>query len=514
MQTSQSTLSAIERLICFASGNQLIEEMDIPFVRNGLLDLFRFSEPIQTPNDIEYLPFTASPMLNTLCEYALEKGMIGNTETEKQLFSAKIMGYVTPHPLVVREKFRALLKKQNGPVEALDWFYKMCRDVDYIKVEDIKRNIRFFEKTDAGELEITINLSKPEKDPREIAKLKEQKAVGYPLCMLCKENVGYAGRMDYPARQNHRMIPIELNNEKWFVQYSPYLYYDEHCIVLNSKHTPMQISGATFKKQFDFINQFPHYFIGSNADLPIVGGSILNHDHFQGGAYEFPMDKAKTVASFSSPDGDVEANILDWPMSCVQLIGEDERAICHWAETILVAWRGYSDEKRDIIDHTGDTPHNTITPILRKRGSAYKLNLVLRNNRTSEMHPLGIFHPHAPLHHIKKENIGLIEVMGLFILPGRLKDELEECIRFLTGERILNNMTTDDPCDKHREWLQRLRKKVDTKLSEKEARKLINHEVAVVCSEVLQDSGVFKKDADGRQGFEAFLKTVGFVNKD
>ncbi len=512
MQTPEIATAAIERLLFFAKSNDLIEEMDVDYCRNLLLDALNMSAPIDGEGDIEYLPLTAAPMLDTLTAYAAEQGIIGDTQTEADLFSARLMGFVTPHPAMVRKRFKKLLKKKDSQ-EATDWFYKLCRDNDYIRTNQIAKNIRYFEKTDVGELEITINLSKPEKDPKEIAKLKEQKAVGYPLCMLCKENVGYAGRMDFPARQNHRMVDLELDGSLWFMQYSPYLYYNEHCIVINSQHVPMKIDKGTFKRQCDFVNQFPHYFIGSNADLPIVGGSILNHDHFQGGCYEFPMDKAKTRAVLSSPDGDVRAEIMDWPLSAVKLVSDDERPLIYWADAILAAWRGYSDESRGIMAYTGDTPHNTITPILRKRKKHFELMLVLRNNRQSDEHPLGIFHPHAPLHHIKKENIGLIEVMGLFILPGRLKDELKEAAGFLTGERDLNNVLKEDNCYKHLDWLKAVAARQGRKLSQEKAQGVLNKEVADVCAQVLKDCGVYKQDEDGLKGFMQFMQEVAFENE-
>lgn len=506
------TAAALERLLFFARQNGLIDKQDVDYHRNLLLDALRLGAPMEADGDIDYLPLTATPMLEVLTDYAAKEGIIGDTLTEKELFSARLMGLLTPHPAMVRKAFKKLMKNE-GPDAALDWFYKLCRDNDYIRVDQIAKNVRYFKDTQAGELEITINLSKPEKDPREIARLKEQKAVGYPLCMLCKENVGYAGRLDFPARQNHRMVPLKLDGERWYLQYSPYLYYNEHCIVLNEKHVPMKIDVNTFRRQFDFVDQFPHYFVGSNADLPIVGGSILNHDHFQGGAYEFPMDKAKTRKALLSPDGDAEADLLDWPLSAIRLKADDARPLIYWADAILAAWREYSDAGRQIIARTGDTPHNTITPILRKRGKKYELNLVLRNNRTSDEHPLGIFHPHAKLHPVKKENIGLIEVMGLFILPGRLKSELAAAVSFLTGERALSSMTEEDICFKHLNWLCDLVNTHGARHHAEKARALLDQAVADICAQVLDDCGVFKRDADGLNGFMQFMQTVSFVER-
>ena len=512
MPTAETCTAAIERLLFFAKSNALIDELDVDYCRNLLLDALHMSAPAEGGRDIDYLPVTAAPMLDIIIAYAVEQGIIGDTLTEAELFSARLMGLVTPHPAMVRKAFKKLMKKK-GPQEATDWFYKLCRDNDYIRTNQIAKNIRYFEKTNVGELEITINLSKPEKDPKEIAKLKEQKAVGYPLCMLCKENFGYAGRLDFPARQNLRAVDLSLDGALWYMQYSPYLYYNEHCIVFNSEHVPMKIDKGTFKRQFDFVNLFPHYFIGSNADLPIVGGSILNHDHFQGGFYEFPMDKAGTRAVLTSPDGDIEAELMDWPLSCIKLTGDDSRPLIFWADAILAAWRGYSDESRGIFAFTGETPHNTITPILRKRKRQYELMLVLRNNRQSEEHSLGIFHPHAPLHHIKKENIGLIEVMGLFILPGRLKDELKEAAGFLTGERSLDALTSQDSCFKHLEWLKDIISRHGNALKEESAQAVLKKEVAAVCADVLKDCGVYKQDSDGLTGFMQFMQFVGFKSE-
>lgn len=339
------------------------------------------------------------------------------------------------------------------------------------------------------------------------------KTVGYPPCMLCIENAGYAGRIDFPARQNHRMVPMKLCGERWYLQYSPYLYYNEHCIVLNKKHMPMKIDVNTFKRQFDFVEQFPHYFIGSNADLPIVGGSILNHDHFQGGFYDFPMDKAQIIKTYDACDGDVQVELLDWPLSVIRLCGYEPEQLIELADTILTNWRSYNDEARQIIAYTGDTPHNTITPILRRRGKKYEFSLVLRNNRTSAAHPLGIFHPHANLHPVKKENIGLIEVQGLFILPGRLKDELHHAVSYLTGEKQLALMTPEDPCYKHLDWLCDMAKKHGTNHSADAARELLNQAVADICAQVLDDCGVFKRGEDGLCGLMQFLHSIGLGDK-
>ena len=330
--------------------------------------------------------------------------------------------------------------------------------------------------------------------------------------MLCVENPGYRGRSNFPARQNHRVIPVQLAGEDWYLQYSPYAYYEEHCIVFNSQHTPMKISCSTFEKLFAFVKQLPHYMLGSNADLPIVGGSILNHDHFQGGHYTFPMDKAKNMVDLTAPVAGISASILDWPMSAVTLCGKDENTIITEADRILTAWRGWSDPQCDIYAETEGTPHNTITPILRKNDDTYKLTLVLRNNRTSDEHPLGIFHPHAPLHHIKKENIGLIEVMGLFILPGRLKTELAELEAFLTGERPLCRPDDDDVSAKHFDWIETIVSEHGLCQAREEAAALLRDEVAKVCAQVLTDAGVYKQDENGLSGFKRFMASLGYCS--
>ncbi len=499
---------AVEGLLFFAAKKGLLEQEDVPYARNLLLDVMH----LDAPGDIapvEDVPETATVYLEALLDAAVGMSLIEDTLTERDLFSTRVMGCVTPAPVAVRREFQRLLE-EKGPEAATQWFYQMCRDCDYIRVDHIKKNIRYFAKTDCGELEITINLSKPEKDPKEIARLKNAPQGGYPQCMLCIENPGYAGRLNFPARQNHRVVPVTLGGGKWYIQYSPYLYYPEHCIVFNSRHVPMVISQQSFERLFDFADQFPHYFIGSNADLPIVGGSILNHDHFQGGHYTFPMDKAADSVELASPVPNIRAAVLDWPMSAIALYGKDREALIAQAVSILALWREYSDPARDILAHTAE-PHNTITPILRRADGEYKLMLVLRNNRTTKEHPLGLFHPHAPLHHIKKENIGLIEVMGLFILPGRLKEELKELEGYLTGAKPLTEPDAQDPAHKHFTWLTEVAKKTGTSLSTDAARQALQNAVADVCSQVLADAGVYKQTEDGCRGMLAFLKTAGYA---
>ena len=509
MNWCEKATQLIEELLVFAEDKQLIETIDRPYYRNLLLDVMDLDAPEGEPVLPENIPATATKLLIALCDLAVEKGLIEDIGFARDLFSGCVMGLLTPSPKAVRDAF--LGDVADGKAQrATDRFYNMCRACDYIKVDAIAQNVRYFADSPAGELEITINLSKPEKDPKEIAKLKNAPSVGYPKCMLCIENPGYRGRSNFPARQNHRVVPITLGGQDWYVQYSPYAYYEEHCIVFNGQHTPMKISRGTFERLFDFVRQLPHYMLGSNADLPIVGGSILNHDHFQGGCYSFPMDKAPVKVDLSSANAAVKASILDWPMSAVALTGKDEKALVDEAERILNAWRAWSDPACDVYAETNGTPHNTITPILRKVDDEYKLVLVLRNNRTSEEHPLGIFHPHAPLHHIKKENIGLIEVMGLFILPGRLKTELAALEDFLTGDRQLVRPEESDMSAKHYDWICEIIAAKGLCKNHEEAAAVLRAEIANVCAQVLADAGVYKQDENGLQGFVRFMNSLGY----
>ena len=507
MLKAEISFAALEGLLDFAQDHGLIEGEDRLYYRNLLMDALKYDAPVEA--EAMSLEETATKALDVLAEDACQRGVIGEGQTEKELYTARLMGLLTPSPKEVRETFQKICDTK-GSQAALAWFYQLCRDCDYIRVDQIARNIRYFAQTPAGELEITINLSKPEKDPKEIAKLKNAPQVGYPKCMLCPENPGYAGRANFPARQNHRMIPLKLAGQDWFVQYSPYLYYNEHCIVLNSQHVPMKIDRGTFERLFDFVGQFPGYFLGSNADLPIVGGSILNHDHFQGGNYLFPMDKAPVKVKLASPVAGIEASILDWPMSCLCLKGQEPQKLIDAADKVLAAWRAWSDQENDILAETEQGPHNTITPILRRENDQYKLMLVLRNNRTTEEYPLGIFHPHEPLHHIKKENIGLIEVMGLFILPGRLKTELKELAGYLTGEKLMVCPDVNDASFKHYPWMEELAARYGTALSMEEADKVLHDEMALICAQVLADAGVYKQTEKGLRGMMTFLESLGY----
>ena len=496
-------------LVDFAIKHGLVEPIDRSYTLNRLMEIMKLDAPEAVTESVTALPPTVTPMLLALEDLAAEKGLIEDTAGARELFGAKLCGAITPAPAQVRERFSSLYDSE-GPAAATNWFYEMCRACDYIKVDSIARNVRYFSDTPAGELEITINLSKPEKDPRDIAAARNAPKVGYPLCALCAENPGYAGRRDFPARQNHRIVPLTMNGERWYMQYSPYLYYNEHCIVLNEKHRPMRIDENTFRSLFDFVELFPHYFLGSNADLPIVGGSILSHDHFQGGHYTFPMDKAGTWIPLKSPVEGVNARVLDWPMTCVSLSSADREKLTRMAVDMLAHWRKYSDPACGILAET-DAPHNTITPILRRTDGIWTLNLVLRNNRTDAENPLGIFHPHAPLHHIKKENIGLIEVMGLFILPGRLVKELDGLKGYLTGAMPVDEAPAEDSIlFKHYPWIKDVAARYGTSLTDEAALEALHRAVGDVCAQVLADAGVYKHDDAGRAGVMRFLNTIGY----
>ncbi len=413
------------------------------------------------------------------------------------------MGVVTPRPSEVIRTFRSLYGE--SPEKATDWFYRFSQDTNYIRATRVAKDIRWSVPSEFGDIDISINLSKPEKDPRDIAAAKTAKQSGYPKCQLCLENEGYAGRMDHPARQNHRIIPVTINESHWGFQYSPYVYYNEHCIVLNGEHVPMKIDRAAFRKLFDFVGQFPHYFLGSNADLPIVGGSILSHDHFQGGRYEFAMAKAPYESKFTVPGyEDVEAGIVHWPLSVIRLRGEDDERIIDLADHILQAWRGYTDEDAFVFAETDGEPHNTITPIARKRDGKFELDLALRNNITTDECPLGVYHPHAEYHHIKKENIGLIEVMGLAILPARLKTEMALLAECLTGEKDL----ADYPeLEQHAEWAKDIAaRRAD--LSKDNVDDILKEEIGHVFVHVLEDAGVYKCTDEGRAAFRRFIATL------
>ena len=443
-------------------------------------------------------------LLDALTDDAVRRGLIDDNITARDLFDTKLMGALTPWPHEVRQHFAALYAED--PEAATDWYYRFSCDTNYIRRDRIARDIKWVYDCPYGALDVTINLSKPEKDPRAIAAARLAPQAGYPKCQLCAENEGYAGRMNHPARQNHRVLPLTIAGSPWFWQYSPYVYYNEHCIVFNASHTPMKIDRSAFRKLFDFVRQYPHYFVGSNADLPIVGGSILSHDHFQGGRYEFAMAKApaETVLRFEGFEG-IDAAIVRWPMSVIRLTGPDSGRIVDLADKILRCWRGYSDAAVSLFAETGGTPHNTITPIARRRGENYQLDLVLRNNLTTEEYPLGLFHPHPELHHIKKENIGLIEVMGLAVLPSRLKTELAALKdAMLAGA----DLRADPMLAVHADWAEKILRRRD--FTAENAEEVLRQEVGAVFLRVLEDAGVYKRDAAGQA---AFLRFIGYVNQ-
>lgn len=490
----------INRLINFALQKGLISEEDRIYSINmllGTLNLNEFEEEI-----INETLDNPTEILENILDYAVSKAMIENSTTERDLFDTKVMNCVMPRPSEVINTFSRLYKED--PKHATDYYFGLSIASNYIRKERTDKNIVWKTSTPYGDLDITINLSKPEKDPKEIAKAKLQKASSYPKCLLCKENEGFYGTLNHPARETHRIIPLKLNKTKWFLQYSPYTYYNEHCIVLNSEHVPMKINRTTFENLLGFVEQFPHYFVGSNADLPIVGGSILSHDHYQGGRYTFAMENALLEKSYIIPGYEkVTVGRLKWPMSVVRLVSDNKDDLLNLADHILSTWRKYSDATVDILSHTNNEPHNTITPIARYKNNKYELDLVLRNNRTSEKYPLGLFHPHEEVHHIKKENIGLIEVMGLAVLPGRLLKELEKIKEYLSDEISLDNIE-----EYHRPWSLELKKKFDYLKSSTDLNDFVNKELSNKFVSVLEHCGVFKLNEEGLEGFKRFTNSL------
>ncbi len=495
----------IERLVNYGIKKQLIDELDMMYTRNLLLDLLKVEGAEETIIVNENLE-TCTEILENIAAYAVEQGFIENNMTEIDLFTTKVMSILTPRPSEVIKEFFKLYDTDKN--KATDYFYNLSKDCNYIMVDRVKKNLEWDKETEFGKYKITINVSKPEKTIEEIQKAKLVKSAAYPKCLLCIENVGFAGHLNHPARQNLRTIPLTLNNEKWQVQYSPYVYYNEHCIVFNEEHVPMKISRETFTRLLDFVDFLPHYFVGSNADLPIVGGSILSHDHFQGGNYELPMAKAKSKFDFKSEKfQDIKLSIVEWPMSVIRLTGKNKESLVELSDFILTTWRGYSAESVDIISHTGDTPHNTITPIARvNKAGEYEIDLVLRNNRTSEEHPDGIFHSHREKYNVKRENIGLIEVMGLGVLPKRLIEEVEGLKPYLSGKET-GELEKDNI---HYDWMQELKAKYGTNNSEIELVKIFNDEIGEKFDSCLVDCGVFKFDDKGIEEFKKFVSTIGF----
>lgn len=508
----QDLQKEIIRLTAYGRSTGLVPPEDEIYTVNRLLELFEEDE-LQGECSVHEQVAEACKEISTedleeilthLLDGAFEKGILKeNSVVYRDLFDTKIMSVLLPRPSEVIARFRELYGQ--SPEAATDYYYKFSGDTDYIRRYRIRRDMKWETATEYGDLTITINLSKPEKDPKAIAAAKLMKQGGYPKCLLCRENEGYAGRLNHPARQNHRIIPIQINGEQWGFQYSPYVYYNEHCIVFNGQHVPMKIDHATFCKLFDFVKQFPHYILGSNADLPIVGGSILTHDHFQGGNHEFPMAKAPVEKEFTVPGfEDVHAGIVKWPMSVIRLSAQEPDRIIALADRILAAWRGYTDEEAFIYAETDGEKHNTITPIARKKGNDYELDLVLRNNITTPEHPLGVYHPHAELHHIKKENIGLIEVMGLAVLPARLKTEMEELKQaILAGSGLRATQTLSS----HAAWAEAFLKKYK-KVDESNIEDILQKEIGLVFMQVLTDAGVYKRSEEGIKAFERFIRSI------
>ena len=492
---------AIKKLVTYGMETGLISEEEKIYSTNLILDVLKlddYEEPEESYEKVEL-----EPALKELLDYAVEKGLIEDSVVYRDLFDTRLMNCLMPRPSQVIKAFKD--KYAASPKEATDYYYKLSRDSDYIRRYRVCKDMKWVTKTEYGDIDITINLSKPEKDPKAIAAAKLAKQSGYPKCQLCRENEGYAGRTNHPARENHRIIPITINGGQWGFQYSPYVYYNEHCIVFNGQHVPMKVERATFVKLFDFIKLFPHYFIGSNADLPIVGGSILSHDHFQGGNYEFAMAKAPVEREFTVKGyEDVKAGIVKWPLSVIRLSCTDEKRIIDLADHILKAWRGYTDEEAYVFAETDGEPHNTITPIARKRGDMYELDLALRNNITTPECPLGLYHPHNELHHIKKENIGLIEVMGLAVLPSRLKEEMEILSDYIVdGKDIRSN----EKIEKHADWVDEFRPKYPV-INAGNVDAVLKEEIGIVFKKVLEDAGVFKRDVKGQAAFDRFTGTL------
>lgn len=490
----------IKRLVQYGIDAGLTPECERIYTTNLLLELFHEDdyEEVEVNGEKEL-----EEILGELLDEACSRGIIENSVVYRDLFDTKMMNCLMPRPAQVQETFWK--EYEESPEAATDYYYKLSQDSDYIRRYRVKKDWKWTVDSPYGEIDITINLSKPEKDPKAIAAAKNAKASSYPKCLLCVENEGYAGRVNHPARENHRIMPITVNDSAWGFQYSPYVYYNEHCIVFNGKHTPMKIEKETFMKLFDFVKLFPHYFLGSNADLPIVGGSILSHDHFQGGHYTFAMAKAPIEKHFEVKGfEDVESGIVKWPLSVIRLRSKDEKRLIELGTHILDAWRGYTDEEAFVFAETDGEPHNTITPIARKVGEIYELDLTLRNNITTEEHPLGLYHPHAEYHNIKKENIGLIEVMGLAVLPSRLKQELETLAEYIVeGKDISEN----EMIEKHTKWVEKFLPKYDT-ITKENVMDILKEEVGIVFTKVLEDAGVYKCTEEGRTAFARFLNTL------
>ena len=492
----------IKKLVTYGLDKKLIEPEDKTYTINQYLEVFRLDE--YDDPDITGEEIVLPEILDRLTDAAYDRYIIKSDDiVTRDLFDTKLMGIMTPKPSQVIKEFRTYY--EESPKKATEFFYEFSQDTNYIRRDRVKKDMKWKVNSPYGDIDITINLSKPEKDPKAIAAAKNAKQSSYPKCQLCMENEGYAGRMNHPARQNHRIIPLTINDSKWGFQYSPYVYYNEHCIVFNGQHVPMKIDRAAFTKLFDFVKQVPHYFLGSNADLPIVGGSILTHDHFQGGHYEFAMERAEIEKEFTiSGYEDVKAGIVHWPLSVIRIQSKDEKRLIDLADHILKKWRGYTDEEAYIFAETEGEPHNTITPIARKKGDMYELDLTLRNNITTKECPLGLYHPHNEYHHIKKENIGLIEVMGLAVLPSRLKAEMEhlsECL--VKGEDV----SQYEDLKKHAPWVDEIKEKYED-INEENVEDILKEEIGQVFVKVLEDAGVYKCTEEGRKAFDRFIATL------
>lgn len=490
----------IKKLVQYGIDSGLMPECERIYATNLLLEMFHEDdyEDVVIDGQIEL-----EEVLKALLDEACSRGIIEDSIGYRDLFDTKMMNCLTPRPAQVQKEFYDLY--EESPEKATDYFYKLSQDSDYIRRYRVKKDLKWKVPSEYGEIDITINLSKPEKDPKAIAAAKNAKSSAYPKCQLCIENEGYAGRLNHPARENHRIIPITVNNTRWGFQYSPYVYYNEHCIVFNGEHTPMKIDRSAFVKLFDFVKAFPHYFLGSNADLPIVGGSILSHDHFQGGHYTFAMAEAPIEEVFTVEGyEDVEAGIVKWPLSVIRLRNKDEKRVIDLATHILEKWRDYTDEAAFIFANTNGEPHNTITPIARKKGDIYELDLTLRNNITTEEHPLGLYHPHAQYHNIKKENIGLIEVMGLAVLPARLKEEMEILADYIVNKKDLRS---NEKIEKHAVWAEGFLDAYDN-VTEENVMDILKAEIGKVFVGVLEDAGVYKCTEEGREAFRRFIAVL------
>lgn len=491
----------IKKLVEYGIQTGLTPECERIYTTNLLLEIFKEDNYEDTEIDTENLEL--EDILKNLLDEAVSRGLIEDSVVYRDLFDTKLMNCLLPRPAQIQREFKE--KYDISPEEATKYYYKLSQNSDYIRRYRVKKDMKWTVDSPYGVIDITVNLSKPEKDPKAIAAAKNAKASTYPKCQLCVENEGYAGRVNHPARENHRIMPITINDSQWGFQYSPYVYYNEHCIVFNGQHIPMKIDRAAFIKLFDFVKQFPHYFLGSNADLPIVGGSILSHDHFQGGHYTFAMAKAPIEKEVTIPGyEDVEAGIVKWPLSVVRIRHKDEQRLIDLADHVLKNWRSYTDEDAFIFAETDGEPHNTITPIARKVGDIYELDLTLRNNITTEEHPLGLYHPHAQYHNIKKENIGLIEVMGLAVLPARLKNELELLACYIVeGKDIRSN----EDIVKHADWVDGFLPKYDS-ITKENVMDILKEEVGIVFTHVLEDAGVYKCTEEGRNAFMKFIETL------